>query len=75
MRIMVKFVSGTIYCAMLQLYKKEKSSLNYIFEDGDKPPTEIRRTILGNFMFLILNHLPFLKHFSAHQSQYLQLIA
>merc|ERR1740117_704899 len=66
-RIMVKFVSGQVYAAMIPLYEKEKGSLMYIFEDAGKVPNDkIRRTVIGNFIFMILNKLPKLSDFSAH---------
>ena len=75
-RIMVKFVSGQIYAAMVMLYEKEKASLNFLFTDAGKMPREqMRRTVLGDFMIMLLNYLPYLKDFLAHQAQYLQLIA
>jgi hypothetical protein len=42
---------------------------------AQKKPEELRVTVLGNFMFLLLNKLPVVKGYSAHQSQYLQLVA
>jgi hypothetical protein len=63
MRIMVKFVQGIVYCAMLKVYEKEKDQLNFIMDDirDEKPPAELRHTVLGSFIFLLLNKLPFVK--------------
>lgn len=39
----------------------------HIFEDAGKVPNvEIRRTVIGNFIFMLLNKLPKLSDFSAH---------
>jgi hypothetical protein len=39
------------------------------------PREQVRRTILGDFIIMLLNYLPYLKDFLSHQAQYLQLIA
>jgi hypothetical protein len=48
---------------MLKVYEKEKDQLNFIMDDirDEKPPAELRHTVLGSFIFLLLNKLPFVK--------------
>lgn len=43
---------------------------------GEKPDDEVRYSVLGNFMWLLMNKLPTVyQSYSACQSQYLSLIA
>jgi len=75
-RKMAKFTTGLIYAAMVVLYEKDKASINLCFEDIGKVQPELeRRTTLGDFMIMLINYLPKVKEFIAHQAQYLQLIA
>jgi hypothetical protein len=56
---------GITQAAIAKVYQKEQGDLNNYWQDvkaGLDPP---RQTILGNFILVLLHHLPVLRNFTA----------
>ncbi len=69
---MRKFVVGLLYCSMLKVYEMEKANLNSVWLNKGQ---EYRKTVLGNFIMLLLNHLMDVRAYAKHHAQYFQLFA
>ena len=52
------FLTGLIYCAMLNVYKQEKKVLLNIFDEKS-----MHRPVLANFINIVLSHLNYSKNF------------
>lgn len=74
-KLMRRVYIGIVTCAMLKLYEAEKDQLNLYWDDIDQGVDPPRQTTLGNYVNALLYLLPTLKHFSANQAQFLQLIS
>ena len=51
---MRSILAGLIYCAMLQVFKHERESLMDFWIDIKAKKTEIRQTVLGSLILLIM---------------------
>jgi len=67
---MRKFMAGILYCAMIKLYSFEKHGLNFYWDDvKSKQNIESpRRTVLGNFILLLIKNMQHLGAYKATNS-------
>ena len=64
------FLSGLVYCAMLNVYKQEKKLLFNIFDEKSQ-----HKPVLSNFINIVLSHLNYSKNFQEYFDSFHQILA
>jgi hypothetical protein len=70
---MRRFVVGLIYCSLLKLYPYEREHILDYWKNPEDPASN--KTVIGNFVLVLLANLFHAKKFAAHSTQYLQLFS
>jgi hypothetical protein len=55
---MRSIIAGLLYCAMLQVYKHEAAKLMDFWSDLKSGKQQVRQTVLGSLILLIMSLLP-----------------
>lgn len=70
---MRKFTVGLLYCSMLKVYPQEKHLLSLYWSDPTNP--DCNKSVLGNFLLVLIHNVFHLKKFVGNFAQYFQLLA
>ena len=65
-----RFLTGLIYCAMLNVYKIERKNLNSILD-----PKSSKKSVLSNFINIVLTNLKYSRLFTEYYESFHQIIA
>lgn len=74
-KLMRSILAGLLYCAMLQVYKHEANKLMEFWVDVKAGAQQVRQTVLGSLILLILSMLPQMRNFTKTHTAALQLLA